>query len=316
MECSLRQIASILKNAGSIVVTAHIHPDGDSLGSMLGLNQYLLSCGKSVQMVIDDDVPRRYEFLPGSKNIVQPQDITITPDLLVVLDASDIERIGAVNRISRVPILNIDHHISNTKFADYWYVNSNAAATGEIILDLLNMENVAINSEIATCLYTAIATDCGFFRYANTTAHTHGCAAQLIKCGVRPHVISEHMETKPLESLTRTLEVLKTLELFFDGKIAAVSIEHSNADSADSTEGLINYPRNIEGVEIAIMFTFADQNTARVSFRSRSVDVSALALTFGGGGHIRAAGCTVIGSKDEVKTKVIKAAAQLIGGKL
>lgn len=314
MECSLRQIIDVLENASSILITAHIHPDGDSLGSMLALNQYLISCGKSVQMIIDDDVPKIYEFMPGSGNIARVMGLTINPDLLVVLDASDIERIGRVSGISKAPILNIDHHISNTKFADYWYIDSRAAATGEIILDLLNMDNAVITSDMATCLYTAIATDCGFFRYANTSSHTHRCAAQLIECGVKPNIISEYMETKPFSSLINTLEVLKTLELYCDGKIAVVSVEHSETDSADSTEGLINYPRNIEGVEIAIMFKFTEQNSARVSFRSKSVDVSELALSFGGGGHARASGCTVSGHVDDIKEKVIEAAAKLIRG--
>ncbi|MPM81954.1 Bifunctional oligoribonuclease and PAP phosphatase NrnA [bioreactor metagenome] len=314
MECSLRQVVDVLENASSILITAHIHPDGDSLGSMLALNQYLTSCGKSVQMILDDDVPKLYEFLPGCGKIARVTGLTINPDLLVVLDASDIERIGGVSGIAKVPILNIDHHISNTKFADYWYIDSQAAATGEIILDLLNMENAMITGDMAACLYTAIATDCGFFRYANTSSHTHRCAAQLIECGVKPNIISEYMETKPFASLMNTLEVLKTLELYCDGKIASVSIEHSETDNTDSTEGLINYPRNIEGVEIAIMFKFAEQNAARVSFRSKDVDVSELALSFGGGGHARASGCTVSGTVDEIKEKVIKAAAKLIRG--
>ncbi|MGI6092354.1 MAG: bifunctional oligoribonuclease/PAP phosphatase NrnA [Veillonellaceae bacterium] len=315
MDCSLRQVANLLENANNILITAHIHPDGDSLGSMLSLNKYLISCGKSVQMIIDDDVPKLYKFLPGSENIARVSELAISPDLLVVLDASDIERIGEVGRIAKVPILNIDHHISNTKFADYWYIDSKAAATGEIILDLLNMDNALISVDMATCLYTAIATDCGFFRYANTSSHTHRCAAQLIECGVKPNIISEYMETKPLASLMNTLEVLKTLELHCNGKIAAVSVEHSENDSADSTEGLINYPRNIEGVEIAIMFKFTEQSSARVSFRSKSVDVSELALSFGGGGHVRASGCTVSGGTiDEIKEKVVKAAEKLIRG--
>lgn len=314
MECSLQHITSLMKDAGSILITAHIHPDGDSLGSMLALNHYLLSLGKSVQMILDDDVPSLYSFLPGSEKVAKPTELAINPDLLVVLDASDIERIGEVSRICKAPVLNIDHHISNTKFADYWYIDSNAAATGEIVLSLLKMDSVDITADTATCLYTAIATDCGFFRYANTSAHTHRCAAELIEHGVKPNIISEYMETKPFNSLINTLEVLKTLELYCDGKIAAISVEPSDGENTDNTEGLINYPRNIEGVEIAVMFKFAESKAARVSFRSRMVDVSGLALSFGGGGHARAAGCSVNGTKDEIKDKIIKAAAKLVGG--
>lgn len=315
MEYTLAQVAKALKQANNIIITAHVHPDGDSLGSMLALFQYLsLYGGKTVQMVLDDDIPRMYKFLPGISKIVKPIEVSINHDLLVVLDASDLERVGEASLGLKAPILNIDHHVSNTKFADFWYINDKAAATGEIILDLLNMENVLITPEIAICLYTAIATDCGFFRYANTTEHTHQCAAQLIRCGVKPHIVSESLETKPFESIRNTLEVLKTLELHYDGKIATISIEQSENDRADNIDGLINYPRNIEGVEIAVMFKFTEQDLARVSFRSKTVDVSKLALSFGGGGHLRAAGCTVHGTVDEIKEKVISAAVKLLGG--
>jgi len=314
MECSLESAAKQLKDANNILITAHIHPDGDSLGSMLALNHYLKSIGKSVQMMLDDEVPRLYKFLPGYEYIVKPSPLMIQPDLLVVLDASDLERIGKTSEVCQAPILNIDHHISNTKFADYWFIDHKAAATGEIIFRLLEMEKVSISSQIAMCLYTAIATDCGFFRYANTSPYTLRCAAQLIESGIKPHVISEYMETKPLDSLVNMVKVLETLELHCDGKIAAITIEFSESDNSESSEGLVNYPRNIEGVEIAIMFKFSSPTTARISLRSRNVDVSKLALLFGGGGHERAAGCSITGTKSEVKQKMFKAATELLRG--
>jgi phosphoesterase RecJ-like protein len=308
MDFSLKQIAELLQSSNTIIITAHIHPDGDCLGSMLALHEYLASRGKSVKMILDDEVPALYNFLPGYETIAKPTTKVINADLLIVLDASDIERIGKVKEHVNAPILNIDHHVSNTKFADYWYINSKSSATGEIILQLLYLLNAKITADMATCLYTAIATDCGFFRYANTSVQTMRYAADLIEYGASPNSISESMETKPLESVLTLSKVLETLELHYHGKIATITVFPDTLDTLDSTEGFINYPRIIEGVEIAIMFKIMNEGTIRISFRSKTVDVSALAFLFGGGGHVRAAGCAIVGMIEDVKKKVLNSA--------
>jgi phosphoesterase RecJ-like protein len=308
MDFSLKQTADLLQNSNTIILTAHVQPDGDCLGSMLALNQYLVSLGKNVRMVLDDDVPALYKFLPGHQAIQKPTAKVISADLLIVLDASDIERIGKVKEHVEAPILNIDHHISNTKFADYWYIDRQSAATGEIIFQLLTMLNASITADIATCLYTAIATDCGFFRYANTSVQTMRYAADLMDYGAKPNIISEYMETKPLESILTLAKVLETLELHHHGKIATITVLPDTLSNLDSTEGFINYPRVIEGVEIAIMFKVMNEGMIRISFRSKSTDVSKLALAFGGGGHARAAGCAIMGRIDDVTKEVLHVA--------
>jgi phosphoesterase RecJ-like protein len=311
MEISLDGAIELLNQADNLVITGHIHPDGDCLGSILALYEYLESAGKNVQILLNDNVPSLYAFLPGSQDIRRPGPSPVHADLLVVLDTSDAERIAAVKSVVQAPILNVDHHVSNTRFADYWYIDKHAAATGEIILQLLRQVKAPLTADMAVNLYTAIATDCGFFRYANTTSDTLRYAADLIEAGAQPHIISEYLETKPLESIITLTKVLETLEVHLDGKIAAITVSPEITDT-DNTEGLINYPRNIEGVEIAIMFKLTDANTTRVSFRSKNADVSRLALSFSGGGHIRAAGCTVYGTFSEAKNKVLTAAANLI----
>lgn len=308
MECSLQSAANLILQANRIVITAHVHPDGDSLGSMLALYQYLADQGKNVQMLLDDTLPVLYEFLPGLQKVRRPAEQLIQADLLVILDASDEERIGQIGKLVKAPVLNIDHHISNTRFADYWYIDSAAAATGEVILAMLKLMDAQISPDIAVCLYTAIATDCGFFRYANTSAQTLRYAADLVECGVKPHIIAEYLDVRPLSSLLVLQKALETLELYCNGKIATLTVSPALLDDADSTEGLVNYPRNIAGVEIAILFKFVDAAVCRISFRSKNADVSRLALEFGGGGHIRAAGCTVNGTVEETKRKVIDAA--------
>lgn len=313
MEISLRRIDEVLQGANRFVLTAHLSPDGDCLGSMLSLYYYLISLGKSAKMLLDDDVPKMYQYLPGSELIAKPSGEKIDADLLVVIDASDFERIGKVGNIVKAPVLNIDHHISNLRFADFYYLDSHAAATGEILFEFFQEVKFGINKEVATCLYTAIATDCGFFRYANTTPATMRYASTLIEKGAQPHIISECLEAKPLEDVLALRRVLETLETFGDGAIAAITVYPGIVSEAGSTEGFINYPRNIEGVEIAIMFKVVDDRTVRVSLRSKKADVSKLALSFGGGGHIRAAGCTITGSLDEAKNRILNAAIQQIG---
>ena len=305
MDFSLERTAKLLQSSNTIILTAHIQPDGDCLGSMLALNHYLVAIGKNVKMVLDDDIPTLFNFLPGQQAIVKPTKKVISADLLIVLDASDIERIGKVKEHVKAPILNIDHHISNTKFADYWYIDQHSAATGEIILQLLTLLKATITADMATCLYTAIATDCGFFRYANTSVQTMRYAADLMECGAQPTIISEYMETKPLESLLTLSKVLETITLHHNGKIATITVLPDILTSLDSTEGFINYPRVIEGVEIAIMFKVMNEGMIRISFRSKTTDVSQLALTFGGGGHARAAGCAIRGTIDDVTQQVL-----------
>ncbi len=313
MEISLRRAAKMIFDARSIIITGHIHPDGDSLGSMLALYAPLTAQGKQVTLLLDDEVPAVYRFLPGSELIRRP-DGPVEADLLVVLDASDADRItGVKEAAASTNMLNIDHHISNTQFADFWYIDSQAAATGEIVLDLLHLMKLPITADMAVNLYTAIATDCGFFRYANATAATLRHAADLIDCGAEPHIISEQLDTKPLDSIMTLRSVLDSLEVFAAGRIAAITVAaESIENAAETTEGYINYPRNIEGVEIAIMFKPVDDTATRVSFRSRRCDVSRLALAFGGGGHARASGCTVGKGLKAAKKEVLKAAEQLL----
>lgn len=305
MDFSLKQIVTLLESSNTIILTAHKQPDGDCLGSMLALYQHLVMMEKDVRMVLDDDVPALYHFLPGYEAISKPAVEPITADLLIVLDASDIERIGKVKEYVNAPILNIDHHLSNTKFADYWYINTQSAATGEIIFELLTLVQAKITASIATCLYTGIATDCGFFRYANTSVQTMRYAADLMEYGARPHMISEAMERTSLESIHTLGKVLETLELHHYGKIATITLSADIVNTLDSTEGFINYPRVIDGVDVAIMFKVMKDDIIRVSLRSKILDVSQLALVFGGGGHARAAGCTVMGTMDKVKKEVL-----------
>lgn len=312
----LEEAAQLLLAAKRPVLTAHVHADGDSLGSLLGLAELLASAGVEADLWLDDEVPAMYRFLPGWEKVQRlPAEVTAVPgDLLVVLDASDKERIGRMGDCVQAPILNIDHHVSNTGYADAVYLDTAAAATGEIITQLAQHLGVAVTPGAATSLYAAIATDCGFFRYANTTPATLRAAAQLVEAGARPEEISQALETRPLSDLLALQEVLSTLELHDQGRIAAITVTPDLDARTDSTEGFINYPRTVAGVEVAVLFKFQDDQHARVSLRSRGCDVSQVAASFGGGGHRRAAGCSVTAESAEgIRQQVLQAISRALG---
>ena len=312
MEVSLASIGKLLDRCEHIILTPHIHPDGDCLGSMLGFYHYLVNRGKKVEMLLDDAVPSSFSFFPGVDLIKQPQGV-ISADLLIVFDSSDVERLGRVKDQVVAPILNIDHHLSNTHFADYWLVDSSASATAEIVYSLLKFLNAALTTDMAICLYTGIVTDSGFFRYASTSPKTMRYGAELIELGVKPHYIADLLETRSKESLTVMAEVLRTLEFYDDSQIAVLTITPEIvAKGNDYTEGLINYPRSIENVEIAVVFKIVDTTTIRISLRSKNVDVSTIAVTLGGGGHARAAGCTFDGPVVAAKQRIIELASSVL----
>lgn len=314
MEVSLASIGDLFDRHHHFILTPHIHPDGDCLGSMLALYHFLISRGKKVEMLLDDAVPASFSFFPGVDLIKHPQGV-VSADLLIVLDSSDAERLGRVKDQVMAPVLNIDHHLSNTHFADYWLVDSSASATAEIVYSLLKSLGAAITTDMAVCLYTGIVTDSGHFRYASTSPKTMRYGAELIEQGAKPHIIADLLETRSRESLTVMAEVLRTLEFYEDSQIATLTISPEIvAKGNDYTEGLINYPRSIEHVEIAVVFKIVDTSTIRISLRSKYVDVSAIAVTLGGGGHARAAGCTFNGSIADAKQRIIELAADILDG--
>ena len=305
--CDMKTTAALISAAGKIAITAHVKPDPDALGSTLALGLALRKIGKEVLMTVDDELPTSLGFMPHLTDIKNLDEFSNQAvDLLIVLDASDRERSGRVPEVFTGPILNIDHHISNKGFSDYRYLDVKAAATGEIIYQLLIELNVDMDLDIAKNLYTAIVTDCGFFQYSNTTKKTMEFAAQLLDHGVKPDEIQYALESKTRSSVELLAEVLKTLEFFAEDKIAVLSLENNKYDPQTDTEGFISFARYISGVEIAVFIKEIDTDITRVSMRSRDIDVSNVALHFGGGGHARAAGCTIKGNLAESKKLLLE----------
>lgn len=309
-------VLALLKENRSFVLTAHVSPDGDCLGSMLALYEFLVRQGKQVIVLLDDVVPPVYRILPYWDVIRTADEVgRIKADLLVILDASTSDRIGRVGEIVQAPTLNIDHHVSNKGFTDHRWLDSNASATGELIYRLFEEAKEPITKEMAVNLYTAIATDCGFFRYANTRPATMRIGADLLAHGVEPNVIAEALEQVSLSTMHLTVRALQTMAFYAEGKIAVITVTRDMLEHDESTDELINYPRKVEGVEVAVMLKQKDDTSVKISMRSRSTDVSQIAMQFGGGGHARAAGCSIEGSIDEAREKLLAVIAAKVGGR-
>ena len=293
MLITLTEAAEKIRAANKILITAHVQPDGDAIGSTLALMQMLRSIGKSAQIFIDDTVRKNLHALPHFEEIRRPKDgEKFDADLMIVLATSP-DRIGNVKNLTDAPVLNIDHHVTNKNDLGDLYVETKAAATCEIIFKLAGELDAPITPEIATCLYTGLATDTGFFQFSNTRAETLAIAAELIRCGVSPHFISEQLEKKSLAEVRGLSAALNSLKMFYDDKVAGMILDHDTAKKFDSTEGFIDEIRVIETVDVAFLITEKAPNVCRVSMRSKGVDVSKVAAKLGGGGHIRAAGCTL-----------------------
>ncbi|MGM9561821.1 MAG: bifunctional oligoribonuclease/PAP phosphatase NrnA [Phascolarctobacterium sp.] len=313
-EISLQETGKLLLDAKKIVLCTHVSPDGDTLGSSLGLAQCLQKLGKEVIVYCDDLVNKSFSFIPGIELLQRPDaNNSVEADLLVVIDASSFDRIGIVGEVVKYKqLLNIDHHISNTHFADFVYLDSKAAATGEIMCELLQEMAWPIDHNIAECFYIAISTDCGSFRYANTTPKTMRAGAWLLEQGVRPNEISDKLDMKSRLTVEMLAKVLPSLTFEADGKIAYLTITNDLYNKDANTDSFVNYPRYIDGVEVAIMFKAVEPKVTRVSMRSSNVDVAQVALSFGGGGHIRAAGCTIYAPVEEAREQLLAKLRELV----
>ena len=293
MLITLKEAATRLQAANRILITAHIHPDGDAIGSTLATMQMLRAMGKTAVVFIDDNIPNNLHALPHFEQIRRPvEGEHFDADLLLVLDTSP-DRIGNVRKLTDAPILNVDHHVTNIGDGYALYVEAKAAATCEIIFKLARELGEAITPAIATCLYTGIATDTGFFQFSNTRADTLAIASELITCGVSPHFISEQMEKKTLAEVIGLRDALNTLKMYYGDKVAGATLDYTTVSKFDSTEGIIDEIRVIDTVDVAFLISERAPNVCRVSMRSKDVDVAKIAARLGGGGHIRAAGCTL-----------------------
>ncbi len=308
------------------LLTCHLRPDGDALGSMLGLAAILRALGKEVVMFSSDPLPEYLRFLPRSGEVVRAVPEGETFDATFVTDTASRALLPAVLPPPEVsgPWVVIDHHAAHDGFGDVVVREPDAVATGEVVLRLmadLGLERVP--TEAAVPLYTAIVTDTGGFRYQGTTPTTMRLAADLVEAGADPWTVAYNVfEGWAPERMKLLGFVLESLETWHAGRIASLTVTrammaHTGADD-DMVEGLVNYARMLRGVEVAALVwewrVGADgAPMTKVSLRSRgSIDVSRVAVALGGGGHRSAAGATVEGTVDEVRARVVAESARLL----
>lgn len=309
----LAAVVKLLDQEDRFLLTTHLHPDGDGLGSMLALGRALKNRGKRLAMVLTEGVPGPYTFLSGANDVGREMPVDLVPSILISLDCGDRERMGIPPLADPgLPVVNIDHHLTNDFYGRLNLVDPGAAATGEVVHRILIAGDYRLDRQIATALYVAVATDTGFFRYTNATRGALAMAARLVEeFDLEPGRIAEVVhEQKTLNAVKLLGAVLTTLRVSLGGIVAWMYLSQEmlvrHPVELEETEGFINYARSIIGVEIALFFKETREDEVRVSWRSGpNADVSRLAAYFGGGGHARAAGCTIPGSLEKAVEQVL-----------
>ena len=310
----LIKIADFLRENDGYILISHISPDGDTLGSALALYHTLKLHNKRVQVVCTDRVPYSLLFLPGSSDVIHP-DKAVREDNVICLDCADLARTGKAQSLfeKAVTTFNIDHHDTNTRYAMHNEVH-HCASNSEIVYELIRLFAGNLSQDAANCLYTGLMTDTGSFAFSNTDESAFSVAAELVRFGADPCMCNTAVyRTVPLSKTKLLGKALSTVELYDEGRIGLCVITQNDLAQfkahADDAEGIIDHIRDIETVEIAIIIRECLDGDYKIGLRSKSfADVAALAQNFGGGGHIRAAGCRVHMELSKLHDLVISAA--------
>lgn len=320
---TVERILELIGAARTICIVGHVRPDGDCIGSQVGLALALEDAGKEVTVWNQDPVPDKLRFLDPERRLSRPK-----PghrfDLVVATDCASAERLGRVaDHINeRGHLINIDHHASNTRYGDVNWVSPREPSTGELIFDLCAWAGWKITQPIANCLFAAISTDTGSFQYPSVVPETLHTAAELVKRGADlGNICQEIYQSFPLTRVRLLRHVYSTFRLTHDGRTAYFWLKKANYSRAGATveesEGLIDHIRAIEGVQVAVVFEESAPELTRISLRSKTdaVNVSDIAGLFGGGGHKAAAGARVQGSALSAQRRVLGAVKRALAGK-
>ncbi len=301
-------LLSFLEQEDNFIIATHINPDGDALGSALALMFALESKGKKVTVFDRDRVPDFYRFLPGQERIVNIlNESEVKSKNIILVDCNSLERTGLDNFTFRKTSV-IDHHEIEKNFGEIKWIVPEIAATGILIFQILNQLKVTLTPEIATNLYTAIVIDTGAFRYANTNADVLRISAQLIDAGADPAYISNNLyEMWSNGRFKLLIKVLNTLEIRNEMAFTFVTKQmfEETGTFPDDTENFANFPRMMGNIKVSVLLRQLDDETWKISLRSKgNVNVAKVAALFDGGGHKNAAGCKIKGSIEEVKNKL------------
>jgi phosphoesterase RecJ-like protein len=305
----LSQVVELIENKRRFAITAHLRPDGDSLGSSLGLYWLLRALDKDVEVIMRDAVPHTYQKLPGAS------DVRVTPaadqpyDGVFVIECSDMARPGLKNLENQF-VVNIDHHATTALFGNINWIDSTASACGEMIYNLAKALGVRVTKEIAECCYTALITDTGSFHYSNTTERTFKVASELLRTGVKPAKTAEAVfASYPWSRIQLMGAVLSTAKRDESGRVAimrhTLDMQRTAQASDEDADGFVNYPLTVGEVEAVALLKECEAGVYRTSLRSKGeVNVAKVAEKFGGGGHRNAAGCTLRGNWEDVEDQI------------
>lgn len=299
------EIIAAIRGAQRIAVAAHIRPDGDAIGSVMGLVLSLRAAGKEVVAIFEDKVPANLTFLPGTETIVQPDGGVLDIDLAIALDTATHERIGegCVKAFSNAPVLiNIDHHGTNPGYGTLNHVDVSSPATGQIIYDLLSLNGFPIDDAVRQNLYVAISTDTGSFQFSSTNARTHHIAGEMLEAGLDSARLAQLCyQSFPRRRLELQRAMLNEMAFRAGDRVASWQLTQAVMDEIQmqpgDTEGLIDMMRNIDSVVACVFFEEMPGGKVRASARSKDsrVNVSDICAQFGGGGHKMAAGARLKG---------------------
>jgi phosphoesterase RecJ-like protein len=307
-------LLSLIRQGNRFLLSSHLSPDGDAIGSALGLARILRKLGKGAVVWNRDATPPIYQPLPGAARVHSgeepPAGFPDAFNAVIVLECPSLDRTGLHETLKGLPLVNIDHHLGNQHYGQVNWVDTAAPALGEMIHRLAQALKIGLDEETATCLYLTLVTDTGGFRFANATADAFEAAATLVREGAKPETVSQWLhESRPEASLRLLGAMLETLELHDGGRVATATLSEEmfarTGAALGDTEGLIDYPRSIAGVQAVALFRQVAGDRWKVSLRSRGdVDVEQLARRQGGGGHKNAAGFTVDGELGAMRQQV------------
>ncbi|MBA3247554.1 MAG: bifunctional oligoribonuclease/PAP phosphatase NrnA [Pyrinomonadaceae bacterium] len=307
----LSQVVELIEKKNRFAITSHIRPDGDSLGSSLGLYWLLRALEKDPEVIMRDPVPHAYQKLPGAEFVRVTPAVDQPYDAVFVIECSDIDRPGLVD-LEKQLVVNIDHHSTTALFGTINWIDSTASAVGEMIYNLCKSIGVRPTREIAECVYTALVTDTGSFHYSNTSERTFKVASELVRAGVKPAKISQAVfSSYPWSKITLLSDVLATARRDESGRVAwlrqSLEMQERAGASDEDSDGFVNYPMSCGKVEAVAFLKETTPGVYRTSLRSKGdVNVARIAERFGGGGHRNAAGCTLHGGWDEAEGTIVQ----------
>jgi phosphoesterase RecJ-like protein len=314
----IQKIAEILRKEDRFLIVTHVNPDGDAIGSLLGLHGALAEMGKHSRPVSREKLPEIYDFLPRFSEVLTDTSLlNVTPKWILSLDVASEERIaGDIARFrDKASLINIDHHHTNPGFGDLNFIAPNATSTAELVHKVLKAAGYKLSADTGKCLYTGLVTDTGCFRFSGVTSETLLLAAEMLGPGFDSFEVTRHLyEEFPLRRLKLERLVLERIEVLLDGQLILSTLYQADFERLGAqmyeSENLVNRLRECQGVEVGVLITQMPDQAIRISFRSKgAIDVSSVAQSIGGGGHRRAAGAKSTLPLPELKEKIIQSIA-------